>query len=169
MSKTGSLREFQQQLTQRLSEASGAASASTRLGVQAGSRQWLLKLDDAGEVLSVPEMTSVPLTHSWFIGLANIRGNLAGVVDFSAFMGEAPAPRTPESRLVLIAERFGAYSSLLVSRVAGLRNLEQFQQGAGGSERPWVGAQYRDPDGGIWHELNIDALVAHDDFLRVGV
>lgn len=169
MAKSGSLREFQQQLTQRLSEASKVSTASARLGVQAGSRQWLLKLDDAGEVLSVPEIASVPLTCSWFLGLANIRGNLAGVVDFAAFMGESRVARNPESRLVLIAERYGAQSGLLVSRVAGLRSLEQFQEDSGGRERPWVGARFRDRDGSTWHELNIDALVAHDDFLRVGV
>lgn len=169
MSKSGSLREFQQRLTQRLSEASSVSTASARLGVKAGSRHWLLRLDDAGEVLSVPEIASVPLTCPWFLGLANIRGNLAGVVDFAAFMGESQVLRTPESRLVLIAERYGAQSGLLVSRVAGLRSLEQFQQGTGGGERPWVGANYLDRDGSIWHELNIDALVAHDDFLRVGV
>ena len=169
MSKTGSLREFQQRLTQRLSEASSASSASVRLGVQTNSRQWLIRLDDAGEVLPVPAIASVALTQAWFVGLANIRGNLAGVVDFAAFMGEAPVARTSECRLVLIAERFGVHSGLLVSRVAGLRNLEQFQEVAGGGERPWVGALYRDSDAGSWNELNIEALVAHDDFLRAGV
>ena len=51
MAKQISLREFQQGLAQRLREAQAEAEPTSRLGVQAGSGNWLLKLDDAGEML----------------------------------------------------------------------------------------------------------------------
>jgi len=69
------------------------------LGVQAGTRNWLLKLDDAGEMLPLPEFSSVPLTKPWYLGLANIRGVLASIVDFGAFMGGEQTVRTPDCRL----------------------------------------------------------------------
>ena len=74
MAKQISLREFQQGLAQRLREAQAEAEPTSRLGVLAGSGNWLLKLDDAGEMLPLPEFSAVPLTKSWYLGLANIRG-----------------------------------------------------------------------------------------------
>jgi twitching motility protein PilI len=103
MAKHTSLREFQQALAAKLAGASAEAAPHARLGVQAGGRLWLIRLDDAGEVLPLPDLTPVPLTRQWFLGLANIRGNLAGVVDFAGFMGSPPTERSPGCRLVVVA------------------------------------------------------------------
>ena len=167
MAKQISLREFQQGLAQRLREAEAQAEPTSRLGVQTGNRYWLLKLDDAGEMLPLPEISSVPLTKPWYLGMANIRGVLASAVDFGAFMGEEPTVRTPECRLVLIAERFQSFSGLVISRMLGLKNVQVMQASEGMADRAWVGAAYRDGDGRLWHELDMAALVAHDDFLYV--
>lgn len=168
MAKQVSLREFQQELAQRLREAQAEAEPTSRLGVRAGERNWLVKLDDAGEMLSLPEISSVPLTKPWYLGLANIRGVLASVVDFAALMGGELTVRTPDCRLLLIADRFHAFSGLLVSRMLGLRNVQTFQATAEAGSRPWVSTVYRDEEGKIWHELDVGQLVAHDEFLHVG-
>jgi twitching motility protein PilI len=164
-----SLREFQQGLAQRLREAQAEAEPTSRLGVQAGSRNWLLKLDDAGEMLPLPEISAVPLTKPWYLGLANIRGVLSSVVDFAAFAGGEQTVRTPDCRLLLIAERFQSFSGLLISRMLGLKNVQSMQAVEEAASRPWIAAAYRDEEGRAWYELNIEALVTHDDFLHVGV
>ena len=169
MARQISLREFQQGLAQRLREAQAEAEPTSRLGVQAGNGNWLLKLDDAGEMLPLPEVSGVPLTRSWYLGLANIRGVLSSVVDFSAFAGGEVTARTPECRLLLIAERFQSFSGLLISRMLGLRNVQALQPVEETGNRPWVAGAYRDDEGRLWHELDIGALVAHEDFLHVGV
>ena len=168
MAKQISLREFQHGLAQRLREAQAETEPTSRLGVQAGSRNWLLKLDEAGEMLPLPEISGVPLTKSWYLGLANIRGVLASVVDFAAFTGGELTVRTPDCRLLLIAERFNSFSGLVIGRMLGLRNVQAMQAEEVAGERPWLGAAYRDGDGRLWHELNVGALVSHDDFLHVG-
>jgi twitching motility protein PilI len=168
MAKQISLRDFQHGLVKRLREAQSEAEPTSRLGVQAGARNWLLRLDDAGEMLPLPEVSNVPLTKSWYLGIANIRGVLASVVDFAAFMGGEPTVRTPDSRLVLIAERFGSFSGLLISRMLGLRNVQNLEASDQAPDRPWVGAAYRDGEGRVWQELNIGALAVHDNFLHVG-
>lgn len=169
MARQISLREFQQGLAQRLRNAQTEAAPTSRLGVQAGGSNWLLKLDDAGEVLPLPEISSVPLTKPWYLGLANIRGVLESVVDFGLFMGGEPTARTPDCRLLLIADRFKSFGGLLISRMLGLRNLQNLQAAERISDQPWVGAAYRDRDGNVWNELNIGELVAHKEFLNAGV
>ena len=169
MAKQISLREFQQGLAQRLREAQAEAEPTSRLGVQAGSGSWLLRLDDAGEMLPLPEISIVPLTRPWYLGLANIRGVLSSVVDFSAFAGGDTTARTPDCRLLLIAERFQSFSGLVISRMLGLKNVQSMQAVQEGSTRPWIAGAFRDDDGRLWHELDIGALVAHEDFLHVGV
>jgi len=169
MAKQISLRDFQQGLAERLRVAETEAAPTSRLGVQAGEGHWLLKLDDAGEVLPLPEISNVPLTKPWYLGLANIRGVLASVVDFGAFTGEGATARTPDCRLLLFADRLQSFSGLLISRMLGLRNVQSFEAVAGAPDRAWVGATYRDRDGRMWHELDAGALVAHDEFLGVGV
>lgn len=171
MARQISLREFQQSLAQRLREAQAASEQSSRLGVQAGDSFWLLRLDETDEVLPLPEISPVPLTQPWYLGLANIRGVMANVVDFGAFLGDEPTARTPECRLVLVADRFQSYSGLLISRMMGLRNLQNLEARdvAAASERnPWASTLYRDPEGRTWNELNMAALVAHETFLNVG-
>jgi twitching motility protein PilI len=171
MARQISLREFQQSLAQRLREAQAASEQSSRLGVQAGESLWLLRLDETDEVLPLPTISPVPLTQPWYLGLANIRGVMANVVDFGAFLGDEPTVRTPECRLVLVADRFQSYSGLLISRMMGLRNLQNLEAGetaAAPEQKPWAGTMYRDPEGRTWNELNMAALVAHENFLNVG-
>ena len=168
MFKKPSLREFEHELDAQLAEARGETAPHARLGVQAGTRLWLIRLDEAGEVLSLPEVTPVPLTKPWFLGLANVRGNLASVVDFAAFTGDPPQPRSPDSMLVLLAERLGAHSGLVVARMMGLLNINDLRAEDGGSERAWIRGVYSDARQQRWHELDVGALAAHDDFLQVG-
>lgn len=168
MAKQTSLREFQQGLAQRLREAQAESEPTSRLSVEAGKRNWLLKLDEAGEMLPLPEISSVPLTRPWYLGLANIRGVLSSVVDFGAFTDGEPTVRTPDCRLLLITERFHSASGLMIGRMLGLKNIQSMELTEGAPNRPWVGAAYRDKDGRVWNELDIAALVSHDDFLQVG-
>lgn len=169
MVKKTNLREFQQALAAKIAGAAGETAPHARLGVQSGGRLWLFRLDEAGEVLPVPEITPVPLTRPWFIGMANIRGNLASVVDFAGFMGETVTERAPGCRLVLFAETFRIHSGLVVERMMGLRNVVQFTAESEGPDRPWIRGVFRDSEARRWHELDVRALVSTDDFLQVGI
>ena len=95
--KKTSLRDVQQDLVERIKGAADQSSSGARLGVQAGAANFLLHLEEAGEVLPLPQVTSVPLTKPWFLGLANIRGNLHSVIDLSLFIGGEPTPRRADA------------------------------------------------------------------------
>ncbi len=171
MAKT-SLRQFQTELALRLSSAKAQPAVATRLGVQCASGYWLIDLADAGEIVPVPEILPVPLTKPWYVGVANIRGSLYSVVDFSSFTGAEAVARGQENRLILVGARFGINASLLVTRMLGLRNPREFtpqSEPADGAAAPWSGAYLRDGDARLWHELKLQQLVEHQDFLQVGL
>ncbi|HTP94823.1 MAG TPA: chemotaxis protein CheW [Burkholderiales bacterium] len=168
MAQRTSLREYQQTLSERLKNAQAGDAAASKLGIEAGADFWLLDLPDAGEVVPLPALAPVPLTQPWFAGMANIRGNLYAIVDFPAFLGAAPVPQTDQARVLLIGERHRVNSGLLVNRVIGLRRVDRLRaQAPAAQPAPWVAQQFLDDEGRAWKALDVGALVAHPDFLRV--
>lgn len=170
MSRRVSLKEFQEGLATRLKAAATEAAPSARLGFEAGGHHWLAKLDSAGEVLQVPAIQRVPLTRAWFLGVANIRGSLFGVTDFGAFLGQAAASRGPDNRLLLIGQPFGMNCALLVSRLAGLRNVAEYaNESLGQPARAWSTTGWKDKEGTVWRELDTEKLLAQREYLEIAV
>ena len=169
MSKRVSLKEFQEGLASRLKAAVTEAAPSARLGFEAGGEHWLVRLDNSGAVLQVPEIQRVPLTRDWFLGVANIRGALYGVSDFGAFLGASPTGRGPENRLLLVGQPTGMNCALLVARLAGLRNVGEYSPEPAGGATAWTTAAWCDKEGRVWCELDTARLLAHRDFLDIAV
>src|SRR5690349_24506707 len=105
MAEKLSLRDYQRDLAERLRAASASRSASM-LALQVGVDGWLVDLADAGEVIPVPPITTVPLAKAWIKGMANIRGNLYSVLDFPPFIATGSVSTAAQSRPLLIGERF---------------------------------------------------------------
>src|SRR5712692_9741327 len=139
MAERISLRDYQRDLAARLRAADSGHTAS-KLAVQVGSDGWLVDLTDAGEVIPVPPITAVAQTRPWFKGVANVRGNLYSVVDFSAFLGGNGVALGEQARLLLLA----------------------------GGRAAWLRSEYEDEAGVVWKELDVAELVRDADFLAVG-
>ena len=168
MAKKISLREFQAHLAARLAGASTQTAAGL-LGIQAGGEYWLLNLADSGEIIPLPPLTNVPLTKPWFAGIANIRGNLYSVADFSGFQGKDATPQNASSRLLLIGTRHGSNAALLVTRMLGLRNVEALDAAPVDPDAPaWANEAYTDNEGRHWKKLNVRELLADESFMEIG-
>jgi twitching motility protein PilI len=169
MARRTGLREFQIAVAERLRTASTRAALASKLGFQVGADNWFVSLQQVSEVVPVPQLVPVPLTHSWFRGVANVRGNLYSMIDFSAFQGGDPISPGMERRVILVNERLVGGSGLLVSRMLGLRNPEQFNVAVKPADAPpWVGGAFTDAGGTRWLELDLPALVREQRFLEVG-
>ena len=81
----------------------GAGGVVAARASNARGERWLIRLADAGEVIAVPPIVPVPLTQRWFLGIANIRGNLFSVIDFAAFLGRESVVQGALARLILLS------------------------------------------------------------------
>jgi twitching motility protein PilI len=163
MAKRTNLREFQQNLSNRMQDKARLGGQLSLLGVQIGGQNWLVSMVDISEVLSLPPLTPVPLTKPWFRGVANVRGNLYCVADLAAYLHQGGASGATTNRLLLAAERYGVNAALLVDRVFGLRNANNWQPDAMQPE------QYLDENGVAWRKLDVVGLLAQTEFLQISI
>lgn len=173
MAKREALRELQSRLAERLQQARTEVRAVSWLAVECHGMGLLFPLPTAGEIFPVGTLLPVPHTQRWFLGVANLRGGLHGVVDLAAFLGLRP-PITrdavrEQARLLALNARTGASCAVLVDRLAGLRSAEQLQpEPTDEASRPiFAGARWRDAGGRVWQEIDLAALARHDQFLAI--
>jgi twitching motility protein PilI len=163
------LRAFQQELSERLKHKTAAHVDSLRLALECGDVSWLVRLGDTGEVLPMPDPVPVPLTKSWFLGVANIRGGLYGMIDFGAFLTGNHTARGVGARLVLLGARFSDMrAGLVVNKVLGLRNLTDFTPAEARGSQTWAERTWRDKNGKEWRELDLARLAQDAEFLQIG-
>lgn len=174
MAKRDALRDLQTRLAERLQAAQSTTQRSAWLAVECEGQGLLFPLATAGEIFSVPVLLPVPHTRPWFVGVANLRGGLHGVVDLAAFLGlrgphPAGEPWREQSRVLALNPALGSHSAVLVDRLAGLRNPTQLTPGspADGPRPAFAGAVWRDAGGRDWQEIDLAALAAHPLFLGI--
>ncbi|AOS80381.1 MULTISPECIES: chemotaxis protein CheW [Hydrogenophaga] len=176
MAKRQSLKELQERLAQRLTAAKSEALTATWLAIEAGGRRYLLPLVQSGEIFPWSTVQAVPYTKSWYVGVANLRGGLHGVIDLADLVqGSArgsmrPAERiTSESRLVSLHGALGLNAVLWIDRLLGLRNPGAFSaMGERPAEAPgYVTRVLVDAQGQDWQELDLQLLVSEPEFLAV--
>ena len=173
MAKREALRELQSRLAERLQQARTEVRVVSWLAVECAGLGLLFPLPTAGEIFAVGTLLPVPHTQRWFMGVANLRGGLHGVVDLAAFLGlRAPMAREAvreQARLLSLNARQGANCAVLIDRLAGLRSADQLSAEANAEEaRPaFAGARWRDAEGRIWQEIDLAALARNPQFLAI--
>jgi twitching motility protein PilI len=170
MANKDALRELQSRLSERLSAARTQPSGKSWLAVECSGLGFLFPLREAGEIFPLAAMQPVPHSQPWFLGVANLRGHLHGVVDLAGFLGvDAPAASREQARLVGFNPQCNINCALLVDRLSGLRSEDQLTADSDAVPvRPrFVGVRYRDATGRHWQELNLVELAGDEAFLKI--
>lgn len=76
-------------------------------------------LGEVSEILSLPELTAMPLTKEWLLGVANVRGRLLPLTDLAIFLGLKSNERL-KNRKVIVVDKGDIFSGLLVDQVLGI-------------------------------------------------
>lgn len=144
----------------------GSGMRDSRLGVMIGDRRSLVDLREAGEIVNLVAMTRVPLSRDWYLGLANVRGNLIGVVDLDCFLGGPPQIPGKESRVLVVSAALSGNTGFLLSRILGLRHIQEMTEQPGDGDGRKC---YLDGDRNEWVEISLAEIVEDPRFLQVGI
>ena len=164
------LGKLQARLAEQLIQAKKQASTRAWLAVECAGLGFMIPLTEAGEIFPMRPVLSVPHTAPWFLGVANLRGHLHGVVDLARFLGIRPEVFFREqSSVVLFNPTLELNCALVVDRLAGLKKESEIQlEPELGDARPsFVTDRYRDQNGRLWQELRLEFLAATDEFIRI--
>ncbi len=175
MANRDALRAFQSRLATRLQAARSSGVSAAWLAVAGGGTNYLFPLSHAGEIFPWTPPQPVAYTEPWFLGVANLRGGLYGVIELASFAaGEAAATSSDGARagarLVALNELLEVNCALVIERLVGLRGVEAFASSAApaAGTPAWLGHTYIDAMGAPWQEINLQALSQDQRFLNIG-
>ena len=160
----------QSTLTGEKAGADDDTASSAVLGVAVGEDRYLIPMAEVSEVIPIPKLAHVPLTQPWFLGLANVRGNLYGITDLGVYLGGEPVPFNLKSRILLVMAENKLYSGFIVNSMLGIRDLSEFIPVKPAKKKlpQCVTAQYKDAEGRQWWKLSLVKLMVDDEkFLQV--
>ncbi len=164
------LRDFQQQLAQRLQQATAVRGQTQDcIAASTAARHWLFDLASTAEVIAVPALTTVPFTLPWYLGLINHRGELAGVVDLDGLCGAPIQPWCATDRLLVLASALPVRCAIRLSHLAGIVDRQVMRQTARDrSLADWSPLSFEGTDGVRRAWVDIDALMRDPAFIDIG-
>jgi twitching motility protein PilI len=111
MANKVALRELQTRLAERLQQARTQERAQSWLAVEAGGHGLLFPLQEAGEIFPLSPLLAVPHTYDWFVGVANLRGGLHGVINLGVFLESGGTARSSAAGTIGKADVWGVSGS----------------------------------------------------------
>lgn len=174
MANREALRELQTRLASRLQAARNEGLSVRWLAVHVGTGRYLFPLGQCGEIFPWTPVQPAAYTQPWFLGVANLRGGLSGVVDLLRFMAaEAPEMRSDselsDCSLLSFNAAMDVNCALLVDQLGGLRGNDSFASSAPAADGApnYFGRTYSDAAGVSWQEVNLLTLSQLPSFLSI--
>lgn len=95
----------------------------TGVGFKVAGNEYVVRLNEVAEIISIPRYTKVPGAKSWVKGLANIRGTLLPIMDLHGFLGRK-APHALRRQRLLVINHNDIHCGVIVDEVLGLNHYE---------------------------------------------
>ena len=140
------------------------------VGYRIGSRRLASEFGEVREILTVPQITPVPGTQPWMLGVANVRGNLLPIVDMKQFL-EGERTVLHETLRVLLVRQGGGDVAVLVDELFGQRafveeqllDAEETAPLAQGRYAHFIDRAYR-VGNDLWGVFSLDRLARTPEF-----
>ncbi len=97
------------------------------VGFGLGGRRLVSAFDEVVEIMRMPQITHVPGTQTWMLGVANVRGTLLPVVDLKQFL-EGERTVMHEGQRVLVVRQGGGNVAVLIDQLFGQRSFNDSQK-----------------------------------------
>ena len=154
-------------------DTSGSSTDSwTGLGFRVGQQWFVCDRDEVQELVALSPCTRLPGAKPWFLGIANIRGALLPVTDFSLFLGEEASSKSRSAR-ILIVDAEPMPFGVLVDEVGGQKI---FSEGDVRDFQPDTLAAIKDvsfghmvKDAQMWTVISLKKLGALESFINASV
>jgi purine-binding chemotaxis protein CheW len=85
-----------------------------------GSEEYVVPVERVREVLTPKEITPVPHTADYFLGVCSLRGIVMPVIDLNRRLGLAASSRDEKSRIIVVSLAQDDQVGLFVDRVRGV-------------------------------------------------
>ena len=108
-------------------------SYSHGLAFQLGTHKYIVPIADVSEVLTVKDLTSIPRSPAWLVGISNVRGNLITLLDLHEFIFSAPIKGKYVSKRLLLVKQEAHHYGLIIDSIIGMKS---FNAGQGTDEVP---------------------------------
>ncbi len=122
--------EFLQSIEQRSFESAATSPREedlsrfwTGVGFRISGNDYIVKLSEVAEIISIPRYTKVPGAKNWVKGLANIRGTLLPIMDLHGFFGRK-APHALRRQRLLVINHNDIHCGVIVDEVLGMNHFE---------------------------------------------
>lgn len=140
------------------------------IGFRIGDEQFVASRNEVREVLMLPdEITRVPGSKRWMLGVANLRGHLLPLTDLKLLLGSGRTPLKRMSRVISVNHR-EVPAGLVVDEVLGFRRFmdneytDQWPETVVRCDRYIRGAYKRGHD--IWPVFGLYDLIESSSFLQ---
>lgn len=137
------------------------------VGFRLGKLRLAAAIDDIVEILTLPDITPVPGSLHWMLGVANVRGTLLPVVDLKQFLtGERTVMH--EGQRAIVIKQPGGNVAVVIEELYGQRTFNDTHkidqiEAVDGRYANFVGQSYRWNDAN-WNVINMNLLARTPEF-----
>ena len=101
-------------------EQSAPERESEMLAFLLGSEEYVVPVEQVREILTPKEITPVPHTADYLLGVCSLRGTVMPVIDLNRRLGIAASDRDEKSRIIVVSLGQDDQVGLFVDRVRGV-------------------------------------------------
>lgn len=102
-------------------------SFSHGLAFHLGAHKYIIPITDVSEVLTVKDLTTIPRSPSWLIGISNVRGNLITLLDANEFIFGVPTKGKIDSKRMLLVKQDVHHYGLVIDSIIGMKSFNSEQ------------------------------------------
>lgn len=152
-------------------DAEFIVGAAQRQGFMLGDVGVMVSYEDGSELTDVPQLYYLPNSPAWFLGMANLHGNMVPVFDLAAYLGveqnETETPNKKQNidnkRMLLVlahgADAAGVVVHGIPQRLYVMQEQAMAPDVAPNLLLPHVSNAYF-MDNHVWFDLEVDSLLA---------